>query len=212
LLHVPDLAGLSTNGGTDLLKTFFIGILLGLLAAAGVLYGYSVDQVREPSIVTVTPNGGNIETFHINVPMDRIMNGAPGQTNLLPAGLEWPTDEVLADVRAEMYKLRNARDTVIGVAVRASAKIGDENIIDWVLHLPARGSVFINMDVTPREGGYRLGEIGAGSREFEPLHGFVTERWVANNSVDEDAPVGHIELVATYVGESEPEDDEELVH
>ena len=191
-----------------MLKTFVIGIFLGLLAAAGALYGYSVDQVREASIIAVTPNGGNVESFHINVPVDRIMIGAPGQAGALPDGLDWPADEVLADVRAEMFKIRNARDTVIGVAVRTAAKSGDENIIDWVLHLPARGSVFVNMDVTPREGGYRLGKIRSGSREFAPLHGFMTERWVANDSGDEEAPAGHIELVATYVGESAPAVDE----
>ncbi len=194
-----------------MLKTFFMGIVLGLLAAAGGLYGYSVDQVREASIVDVTANGGNVESFHVNVPMDRIMIGAPGQTSTLPAGLDWPTDEILADVRAEMFKIRNARDTVIGVAARTAAKNGDEDVIDWVLHFPARGSVFVNMDITPREGGYRLGEIRAGSREFSKLHGFMTERWVANDSDDEDAPTGHIELVATYVGERERGNDEGLV-
>ena len=194
-----------------MLKAFFIGILLGMLAAAGALYGYSVDQVREASIVTVAPNGGNVEEFHINVPMDRIMIGAPEQTTALPAGLDWPTDEILANVRAEMFKIRNARDTVIGVAVRAAAKRGDEHIIDWVLHVPARGSLMINMDVEPREGGYRIGEIRAGSREFAPLHGFMTERWVAGTSVDEDAPTGHIELIARYVGELAPLEEEESV-
>jgi len=194
-----------------MLKIFLIGVFLGVLAAAGTLHGYSVDQVREASIVTVTPNGGNIETFHINVPMDRVMIGAPGQAATLPAGIDWPTDEVLADVRAELFKIRNAKDTVIGVAVRAAGKNGDKDIIDWVLHLPARGSVFVNMDVTPREGGYRVGEIRAGSREFAPLHGFMTEHWVANDSDDEDAPTGFIELVATYVGEHEPRNEEEPI-
>lgn len=196
-----------------MLKTFFIGIALGLLAAAGALYGYSVDQVREASIVAVNPNGGSVESFHINVPMDRIMIGAPGQSSTLPVGLDWPTDEILADVRAEMFKIRNARDTVIGVAVRAAAKSNDEDIVDWVLHLPARGSLFVNIDVTPREGGFRIGEIRAGSREFAPLVGFMTERWVANTSNEEDAPTGQIELVATYVGRSEPEllDDEDPI-
>jgi hypothetical protein len=211
LLHVPDLAGLLTIGGTVLLRTFFIGILLGLLAAAGALYGYSVDQVREASMVVVTPNEGNVESFHINVPMDRIMIGAPGQSSALPAGLDWPADEILANIRAEMFKIRNARDTVIGVAVRAAAKDGDEDIIDWVLHIPARGSVMISMDVAPREGGYRLGEIRAGSREFALFRGFMTERWVANNSGEEDAPTGIIELMATYVGKREPQNDEEPI-
>ena len=208
---MPDLAGLLTIGGTVLLRTFFIGILLGLAAAAAALYGYKVNQVREVSIVEVIPDGGNRESFHINVPMDRIMIGAPGQTGRLPAGLDWPADEILANVRAEMFKIRNARDTVIGVAVRATAIGGDEDIIDWVLHLPARGSVLVSMDAAPREGGYRLGEIRAGSREFAPLHGLMTERWVVNNSDDEDAPTGHIELMASYVREHQLTDDEEPI-
>jgi len=208
---VPDLAGLLTIGGTNLLKTFFIGVFLGLLAAAGALYGYSVDQVREASIVAVTPNGGNVESFHINIPMDRIMIGAPGESGALPAGLDWPADEILADVRAEMFKIRNANDTVVGVASRAAARNGDQGIIDWVLHLPARGSVFVSMDAAPRQGGHRRGEIRSGSREFAPLHGFMTERWVANDSDAEDAPTGYIELVASYVGEHEPQDDEEPI-
>lgn len=206
---MPDLAGLLTIGGIDLLKTFFLGIVLGLLATAGALYGYSVDQVREASILTVNPNGGSVESFHINVPMDRIMIGAPGQSGAVPAGLDWPTDEILADVRAEMFKIRNARDTVIGVAIRTAAKNNEEDVIDWVLHLPARGSVFVEMDATPREGGFRRGEIRAGSREFAPLDGFMTERWVANTSVEEDAPIGRIELTGTYTARSKQTDDEE---
>ena len=194
-----------------MLRTFFIGVFLGLLAAAGALYGYSVDQVREASIIAVAPNGGNIESFRINVPMDRIMVGAPGESAAFPPGLDWPADEILAGVRAEMFKIRNANDTVIGVAARAAARNGDQDIIDWVLHLPARGSVFVSMDATPKEGGYRLGEIRAGSREFAPLHGFMTERWVANESVEEDAPTGYIELVTTYVGEHEPANGEEPI-
>lgn len=211
MLHVPDLAGLLTIGETVLLRNFFIGTLLGLAGAAVALYGYNVNQVREVSIVEVIPDVGNRESFHINIPMDRIMIGAPGQTGMLPAGLDWPVDEILANVRAEMFKIRNARDTVIGVAVRAAAKGGDEDIIEWVLHLPARGSVLVSMEAAPREGGYRLGEIRAGSREFSPLHGFMTERWVANNSEDEDAPSGHIELMASYVGEHQRSDDEEPI-
>jgi hypothetical protein len=204
-MHVPDLAGELNCGEVVLLKTFFLGILLGLAAAAGALFAIPVvDQVREASIVAVAPNGGNAETFHINIPMDRIVLGAPGQDGAVPPGLEWPADEILADVRAELFKIRNARDAVVGVAVRAAAKNNDKDIIDWVLHLPARGSLFINMDVTPLDGGFRIGEIASGSREFAPLSGFMTESWIANDSNEEDAPTGRIELQATYVGQLEP--------
>lgn len=190
---------------------FFIGTVLGLAVAAGALHGYNVDQVREVSIVEVVPDGGNREAFHISIPMDRIMVGAPGQENALPPGLDWPIDDVLANVRAEMFKIRNANDRVIGVAVRAAAEEGDKDIIDWMLHLPARGSILVNMDAVPREGGYRIGEIRAGSREFASLQGFMTERWVANDSDDEDAPIGFIQLTASYLSTDRPVDDREAV-
>lgn len=176
-----------------------------MAAAAGALYAIpAVDQEREASIVTVSPNGGNAETFHINIPMDRVMIGAPGQAVAVPPGLDWPTDEILAGVRAEMFKIRNARDTVVGVAVRAAAENDGENVIDWVLHLPARGSLFVNMETAARDGGYRLGEIRSGSREFGQFNGVMTERWVANRTAEEDAPTGRIELQASYVGQLEP--------
>jgi hypothetical protein len=202
---VPDLAGELIRGETVLLKTFFLGIVLGLAAAAGALYAIPVvDQVREASIVKVTPNGGNSETFYISVPMDRIVLGDAGQAGAVPPGLKWPTDEVLANVRAELFKIRNARDAVVGVAVRTAATSQENNVIDWVLHLPARGSLFVNMDVAPLEGGFRIGEIASGSREFAPLSGFMTERWIVNDSNEEDAPAGRIELLATYVGQLDP--------
>ena len=201
-MHVPDLAGELIRGETVLLKTFFLGIVLGLAAAAGVLYAIpAVDQVREASIVKVAPNGGNSETFHINLPMDRIMLGDAGQAGVVPPGLKWPADEVFADVRAELFKIRNARDAVVGVAVRKAATSKESNVIDWVLHLPARGSLFVNMDVAPLKGGFRIGEIASGSREFRPLSGFMAERWISNDSSEEGAPAGRIELSATYVGQ-----------
>lgn len=188
-----------------MLKTFIVGILLGIAATAVALYAYPVvDQQREPSIVSVAANGGNVESFHVNVPMDRIMVGAEGQKQPLPAGLEWPEDQMLQDVRIELFKVRNARDAVIGVAARTAAKDSSVDVIDWVLHLPARGSMFVNMQPDALEGGFRKGELRAGSREFEPLDGFMTERWVPNTSGEEDAPQGRIELVTTFVGELEP--------
>ncbi len=194
-----------------MLKTFLFGIVLGVLAAAAALSAFpAVNQVREASIVTVAPNGGNIETFRVDIPMDRVLIGAPDQASPLPPGLEWPAGDVMANIRTEIFKVRNVRDTVVGVAVRTAAREGEENVIDWVLHLPARGSLFVNMEAAVLEGGYRIGQIRSGSREFAPLSGFVTERWVANESEDEDAPIGHIELVATYVGQLEPLEPEEV--
>lgn len=190
-----------------MIRIFFIGVLLGVLAAAGGLYAFpAVDQEREASIITVAPNGGNVESFHINIPMDRVMTGRRGEGVPVPPGLNWPDDEVLANVRTEMFKIRNARDSVVGVAVRTAGRVDGETVIDWMLHLPARGSLFVNMEAAPRENGFRLGQIRSGSREFAPLTGMMGERWVANNSDDEDAPMGRIELRTTYVGQLEEPD------
>ena len=192
-----------------MIRTFLIGIVLGIVAAAGALHAFpAVDQVREPSLVSVAPNGGNIETFHVNVPMDRVLFGASDADQFVPTGLQWPEDETLAGVRTEMFKIRNAHDSVVGVAARTAAKRGDEDIIDWILHLPARGSVFVNMEPERRDDGHRAGAVRGGSREFSLLRGSLIERWVADTSGEEDAPLGRIELRATYLGQPDRLDDE----
>jgi len=178
--------------------------VLGVAAAAAALYAYpAVDQHREISIISVAANGGNVESFHVNMPMDRIMVGPGDQKQALPSGMKWPADQMLKDVRVELFKIRNERDTVVGVASRTAAKDGSGEIIDWVLHLPARGSMFVNMRAEALKGGFRQGELQAGSREFAPLSGSVSEHWIPNTSGDADAPAGRIELVTTYVRRQE---------
>lgn len=182
-------------------RIFIVGILLGVASTAAALYFVpAVDQHRENSLIVVHPNHGNTESFHVNVPMDRIMIGAPAQANPVPAGLEWPSDEQFADTRAELFKIRNGKDAVVGVASRiAAGDTGSGEIIEWVLHIPARGSVFIAMDTVAADGSYRIGELRAGTREFKDLHGRVSERWVADTSGMEDAPAGRIELITAFV-------------
>lgn len=182
-------------------KTFIVGILLGIGAAAAAAFFVSpVDQYREQSLIQVQPNQGNTEVFHINVPMDRIMIGAPAQQTPLPAGLEWPVDDVLADTRAELFKIRNGKDAVVGVASRIAANndvSGD--IVEWVLHLPARGSAYAVLQAEPTDGGFRAGELKTGTREYALLQGPLLERWIADTSDDEDAPAGRIEITTAFV-------------
>jgi hypothetical protein len=182
-------------------KTFIAGILLGAAGAAAVLhYVPAVNQSREQSMIVVHPNHGNTESFHVNVPVDRIMVGAPGQEQPLPVGLQWPDDGLFATARAELFKIRNSQDTVVGIASRIAGN--DEvsgDIVEWTLHLPARGSAYVVMEAEPREQGYRMGELVAGTREYAPLAGRVTERWVADSSGLEDAPAGRIEIITAFV-------------
>jgi len=187
-----------------LIKTFALGIILSIGASVAVLhYMPAVNHVRENSMITVIPNVGNTEVFHANVPMDRIMIGAPRQDSPLPAGLDWPDDERLSGIRAELFKIRNANDTVVGVASRIAGSDENDDIVEWVLHLPARGSVYVAMQPSADAGGYRTGELRAGTNEFSGLLGQVIERWVADASGIDLAPDGRIELITAFVAVSE---------
>lgn len=184
-----------------MIKTFIAGLVLGAAGAGALLYYVPVvDQAREQSLIVVHPNHGNTETFHVNVPTDRILIGAPDQEEPLPPGLDWPVNEKFAAIRSELFKLRNSKDAVVGVASRMAA--ADEvagDVVEWVFHLPARGSAYIRMDSQPAQEGYRIGNLLTGTHEFKPLTGFVTERWVEDTSGFEDAPAGRIELITAFV-------------
>lgn len=182
-----------------MLKTFLVGLLLGFAGAAASLYAFPlIDQYREASIVSVAANGGNNETFHVNVPMDRILLGGSEPMQSVPEGMQWPNDRVLDGIRAEIFKIRNSRNTVVGIASRVAASKDSGGLVDWVLHLPARGSMFANLRPEANAEGSRAGELRAGSREFSKMNGAMTERWIPNTSGDEDDPIGRIELLTTY--------------
>ncbi len=186
-----------------MLKTLIFGFLLGLVGTVVAAYFVPVvDQHRESSVIAVSPNGGNTESFRINIPADRIMIGAPKQAEPLPPGLQWPADEQFDGVRVELFKVRDARETVIGVASRMvaeSERIADS--VEWVLHFPARGTIYAAMPAQSADGVRRVGMLRAGTREFRPMQGEVSERWVPRSGAEDvDAPEGHIELVTSLVG------------
>ena len=209
----PDAYGPGTRrshatAGYCVIKTFITGMVLGIAGVIAALYLLpAVDQHREISVISVAANGGNLETFQVNIPMDRIVVGADGGAAALPAGLEWPADPIFDGTRTELFKVRNSRNAVIGVASRLAASNSDiGDIIEWVVHLPARGSIFMSMNAQAA-GDRRVGKLRAGTREFEGLTGTVSERWVADTSGAADAIAGRIELQATYI--ARPADDEE---
>jgi hypothetical protein len=188
-----------------LLKTLIIGIFLGVAAGIAGLYFVSpVDQVRQRSIIDVSPNG-NKEVFHANIPDDRIMLGAADQSSPVPLGLEWPSDELLATTRTELFKIRNANDKVVGVASRIAATNEGGEVVEWTMHLPARGSVYVLMRPKGLEDSYRLGDLRSGTREFSSWTGEVSERWIADATGSEYAPAGKIELITKFVAVMEDE-------
>ena len=189
-----------------MLKTFIFGIICGAAAGGAVLYYVPVvDQAREQSIISVTQNGGNREVFHANIPDDRIMIGAPDRPTALPAGLDWPGDEMLVDTRAELFKIRNSKDVVIGVASRIAASEEDGDLVEWAFHLPARGSMYVLMDSKGTDDSYRVGSLRAGTREFAGLIGRLSERWIVDTSGIDGAPGGKLELSTGFLSVAEDE-------
>ena len=186
-----------------MIKTFIAGVVLGIAGITGALYAFpAVDQHRETSIASVRTNGGSIERFRISVPVDRIMVGAPGSSNPVPEDLYWPGDARFEAARADLFKLRNERDVVVGVAGRIAARgPGGEPVIEWVMHLPARGSAYVTMSGQVDQNGVRTGRLQGGTREFAARVGGMAERFVpASGEGVPDGARGRIELDTAFIG------------
>ncbi len=186
-------------------KTFFLGLILGTLAAGGLVYVVpSVNLEREQSIMTVNPNGGTQERFYANLPGDRIMASVANGEEAWPAGLLWPADLDLGDGQAELFKLRNDADRVVAVASRIKTAGPDSNV-EWTVHLPARGTIYALLNGVADDTGTRNGRLRAGSREFADRRGSVSERLDATSGEFEDSD-GKLILTAVLVGTEFGED------
>jgi hypothetical protein len=175
------------------------------MIVAGLLYFVpAVDQHREASLVSMQANGGNTESFHVNLPDDRILVGAAGK-ELVPATLQWP-GAVLGDTQTELFKIRNRNDVVVGVASRISGTgTVSGSVVEWALHLPARGTLYASLQPQPDDAGRRNGSLRAGTREFRDMSGSLNERFIGPGSEQESEAEseGRIELVTALVGSSE---------
>lgn len=160
-----------------------------------------VDLYREASHISVQPNGGNVESFHIDLPRDRVLAGMPGMENLTPYGVEWPRDKILAGSQAEIFKIRDSNNTVIGVASRmASNAEATGAFIEWMLHLPARGSMFISMQLGTTHDGSRSGVVRAGTGEFARLSGEIHESLLTNLEDADDGVDSRLQFVSILTG------------
>ncbi|MDG2375260.1 MAG: hypothetical protein P8M18_02810 [Woeseiaceae bacterium] len=181
-----------------MIKTFLIATILSIIGTGALTwYVPAVDLHRERSLISVQPNGGNVETFHINLPSDRVMVGLPNSDISIPAALEWPGQEVVGDMQAEIFKIRDREGMVIGVGSRiASAAEATGPFIEWGLHFPARGSAYARMEITPTADGFRNGLMLSGTGDFSGLSGTVHEEFVS----DADDIQSRIVLQTTLVG------------
>jgi hypothetical protein len=188
-----------------LFRTFIFGLILGFLGAGAVLYLVPVvDQHRVPSRITVQTNGGNSEVFSIRLPADRIMAGGTGQPTPVPDALIWPDMPALNGFKTELFKVRDIDNTVVGVASRmAKASNAGDGFVQWVVYLPARGTMFVAMEPNRVAGQARDGHLSAGTHEFAELHGSVREAFVRDDKDAEADSEGRIDLHVALVGSQE---------
>jgi hypothetical protein len=184
-----------------LFKTFSTGVILGLILAGAAAHFLPLfDLHREVSLIAVQPNGGNSELFQIHLPADRIVGGRNGMPNRTPANLVWPDLAILERTGVELFKMRNAKDKVVGVASRISASGSDGiPVFEWALYLPARGSMYFPMSTAAAADGMRSGSLRAGTQEFANRRGSLGEVFLPEATDDEQQEAGRIELRAELI-------------
>jgi hypothetical protein len=184
---------------SELFKLFNFGLVLGALIAGALLYFRPVvDLARESSIGSARPNGGVIEKFYVDLSTDRVLAGISAGGASVPEGLDWPDYDFLAGTQTEVFKLRNEADKVVGIASRMVGG-GEDAFVEWVVHMPARGSLYALLPHNASGPGLREGTLRAGTREFSALSGSVTERFVAQGEAGQSGTVGQLELVTSLV-------------
>ncbi|MDH5500996.1 MAG: hypothetical protein OEY72_07845 [Gammaproteobacteria bacterium] len=190
-------------------RTFIVGSVLGFFGTGALLYFVPVvDLHRVPSQISVQTNGGNFEVFSVSLPGDRIMSGDPVASMRVPAGLAWPESALFGGFKTELFKIRNSDDTVIGVGSRiARSEASGNAFVQWVVHLPARGTVYLSMEPSPAPGQARAGVLSAGTREFASLRGSASETFVrtgAEGGGEEGADnEGRIDLRLTLMAQQD---------
>ena len=126
-----------------------IGFLAGIGSVAAVAYTTPfLEQQRIHSETRVVPNGGRLEKFEIRVEQDLLSNtpGLLSESTLFPASANWFPERAPFGGDVQVFRLRNVNNQVVGTGIRHR----EADLIEWVLHLPARGTMvlreFENLD------------------------------------------------------------------
>ena len=142
------------------LVMFAAGLLVVVLATS---FWPLPSYLRYRSLITVPPDGGRQEEFIIHWPEDRIgrpledRSGLPAAAAIGVAVLE---DSAGRRASAELFRLRDAEDNVIGVASRLAGTGGaiadpGRSASNWLVVIPSRGALFLAqtdvLDATVRE-------------------------------------------------------------
>lgn len=133
------------------------------MLAAVALFSLPVHE-RYPSIIEVQTNGGRSETFVIHWPEDRLELG--GEIDGLAVNDADGVAVLVADgagpVAAELFRVRDVEDRVIGLASRLTGRLPDargrdRSVSNWTLLIPSRGILLMTQDNATDVGPVRVG-------------------------------------------------------
>ncbi len=160
-------------------NVFLFGLIAGIASVIGFAYAAPFlvqDRVRAET--RVQTNGGRLEVFQVRTASD-ILSEAPGTDSDLavtPSNTVWYPELAPFAGSGSLYRLRNESGSIIGVASRVRA-MRDDADVEWVLHIPARGTIALTgVSVDSAE----VGTLRVGVGEFVGLAG----DWEANLGSD----------------------------
>lgn len=203
-------------------RIFFAGFLsaFALVLVAARFYPLPA-HIRYLSETIALPNGGRQETFTIELPSDRI--ALPKFARTAPYPQQGFSPDGQERVTAEMYRLRNSKGTVIGIASKMIGRVPGAAsrsawVSDWILLLPSRGALLLNqinaqrisqpIATTPNEvrvtagpGTEGTGIVIRGTDEFAGLSGTYSETLRVEDIDAGGVTHGHIELVTRLAKE-----------
>lgn len=153
-------------------RLFVIAFVAGLLAVvlAAALWPLP-GHLRFRALTSVPPDGGRQEDFVIHWPEDRIVRPGDRQAGIPPAaaaGAAVLEDSAGHRVSAELFRLRDTEDNVIGVAGHLAGTGGaladpGRSATNWLLVIPGRGALFLaQSDVQDTTARQELGPTGPG--------------------------------------------------
>lgn len=146
-------------------RTFLFSFLAGaaLILAAAAIFPLPAHE-RFPSRIEVLTNGGRSESFVIHWPEDRLqltgeldgaaLNQADGVAVLAPRRRP--------PASAEVFRLRDAEDRVIGIATRLTGRMPgrrgrERSASSWTLMIPSRGILMLTQNNGANVGPVRVG-------------------------------------------------------
>lgn len=145
-------------------RLFFYTFISGLLIVVATTALWPMPKhPRHRSLISVAPDGGRQEDFIIRWPEDRIPRPEELRSGLPPAAAAGATaleDTAGHRASAEMFRVRDSDDNVIGVAGRLAGTGGaiadpGRSASNWLIVIPSRGALYMTQtdlfDTTLRE-------------------------------------------------------------